>query len=278
LLLEPYLFDVTTQGAYDAHGDRHSAPHSNEIGSLTYINYGLVDKLSVGLIPTAFYTVPSHGESSAGASFGDLTAQAQYRLTQFREGHLLPTVSFNIQETFPTAQYDRLPRASDGNGAGVYTSTLGLYSQTYFWLPNGRILRTRFNVEYALSTSASVRDASVYGTADGFRGQAQPGDTFLANAAWEYSVTRNWVLALDAIYHHAANTRTTGTRVSGRDVATPGSSILVDSGPSAYFGFAPAVEYNFNSRVGVIAGMRIIGPGRNTAMTLTPAVAVNYVH
>lgn len=274
ILIEPYLFDVIPQGTYDPHGNRHSAPHSNGLGSLTYINYGLFDKLSVGLIPTASYNIPSNGASSAGVGFGDVTAQAQYRLTQFHEGHLMPTVSLNVQETFPTARYDRLgSRPSDGIGSGAYTTTLSLYSQTYFWLPNGRILRTRFNVENRLSSRADVHDVSVYGTDAGFRGEARPGNTLLVNAACEYSVTRNWVLALDAIYHHAGNTRVSGTNT----LAPRSGSIGFDSGPSAAFGFAPAVEYNFNSAVGVIVGARIIGPGRNTGASITPAVAVNYV-
>lgn len=275
LLLEPYLFDVTTQGSYDRNGSRHSAPHSNGLGSLTYINYGLLDRLSVGLIPTASYNLVSHGRNSAGVGFGDLTAQAQYRLTQFHEGHLMPTISFNVQETFPTGKYDQLgSRPSDGVGSGAYTTTLSLYSQTFFWLPNGRILRTRFNVANGLSSRASMRDVSVYGTGSGFRGHARPGNTLLVDAAWEYSMTRSWVLALDAIYHHAAN-----THVAGYEILNPrAGSILLDSGPSAYFGFAPAVEYNLSGRIGVIVGTRIIGPGRNTAATITPAVAVNYVH
>src|SRR5579863_9501355 len=40
LLIEPYLYDVIS-------------PHTNGLGSLTYINYGLVDGVTVGLIPTA---------------------------------------------------------------------------------------------------------------------------------------------------------------------------------------------------------------------------------
>jgi hypothetical protein len=37
-LIEPYLYDVITQGSYDSKGTRQSAPHENGFGSLTYIN------------------------------------------------------------------------------------------------------------------------------------------------------------------------------------------------------------------------------------------------
>ena len=39
LLIEPYLYDLISA-------------HANGLGSLTYINYGFRDRLTVGLIPT----------------------------------------------------------------------------------------------------------------------------------------------------------------------------------------------------------------------------------
>jgi hypothetical protein len=84
----------------------------------------------------------SNGPSSSGIGLGDLTLQAQYRLTKFHVGSWIPTTSLAVQETLPTGKYDRLGnRPSDGLGSGAYATTLALCSQMYFWLPNGRILR-----------------------------------------------------------------------------------------------------------------------------------------
>ncbi len=190
-LIEPYVYDVV--GA-----------HSNGFGSLTYVNYGLVDKLTVGLIPTAGFNQVSNGPSSSGIGMGDLTIQAQYRLTKFHEGSWVPTSSVTVQEALPTGKYDRLgDRPSNGLGSGAYTTTLALYTQTYFWLPNRRILRMRFNATQSFSRSVNVEDVSVYGTEAGFRGRAKPGPSSYVDASWEYSVTRRWVLALDATYRHS---------------------------------------------------------------------------
>lgn len=121
-LIEPYLFDVI-------------AAHSNGFGSLTYVNYGLADKLTVGLIPTAGFNKISNGPSSSEVGLGDVTFEAQYRLAQFHAGSRIPTTSLAVQETLPTGKYDRLgDRPSDGLGSGAYTTTLALYSQTYVWL------------------------------------------------------------------------------------------------------------------------------------------------
>jgi len=275
LLIEPYIFDVIADGLFDSHGIQRSVAHSHGLGSLTYINYGLADKWTVGMIPTAGYNLVGSGSSSAGIGLGDLTVQAQYRLRKFSEDSWLPTISVNVQETFPTGKYDRLgTRPSDGFGSGAYTTTLALYSQTYFWLPNHRILRMRFNVSQALSKNVSVQDISVYGTAEGFRGHASPGSTGLVDASWEYSVTRSWVLALDAVYRHQ-----TDTRVVGQNTLVPNSPIIrTDLGTTDAFALAPALEYSWKPSIGVLLGVRLIPVGRNTPATITPAIAINYVH
>jgi hypothetical protein len=270
-LLEPYLYDVSTQGAFAADRVRHSAPHSNGFGNLTYIVYGLADTWGVGAIPTGGYNQLSSGN---GTGFGDLTLQVQHRLMHFRPCLHVPTVSIAVQQTLPTGKYDRLgDRLALGFGAGAYTTNLAAYSQMYFWMPNHRILRTRLNLSESLSSIARIKDASVYDTSDGFRGGAKPGNVLLADAAWEYSVTRRWVFALDATYRHANSTQVHGYYVQNSEY-----SILMGTGSSDAFGFAPAVEYNFNSRLGVLFGTRFIAHGRNVAATITPAIAINFVH
>jgi len=260
-LVEPYLYDEIS-------------PHTNGLGSLTYIEYGLVNRFTVGLIPTFGYNRVSDGPSSSGVGLGDLTVLAQYRLTQFHEQHKLPTISLMLQETFPSGKYDQLgARPSDGLGVGAYTTTLALNSQTYFWMPTGRILRMRLNASQSLSTYANVAGVSVYGTSQGFQGHAKPGPSTFVDAAWEYSLTRNWVLALDATYRHTNN-----TRITGQDPTQSPPNIQLNSGSSDAIGFAPALEYNWKPTIGVLIGTRIIALGHNTPTTITPAVAINYVH
>ena len=270
-LIEPYLYDVRSSGTFDRDGDRHATGRSHGYGSLTYMTYGVTDTFSLSLIPTFGYTDPAQGRSSSGIGMGDLSVQGQYRLTQFRPGHWLPTISVALQQTFPTGKYDRLgERASDGLGSGANTTLLGVYSQTYFWMPNGRILRMRLNLTKDFSDRANIADESVYGTADGFRGHARPGSSFVVNAAWEYSVTRNWVLALDAVYRRTGNTRVRG-------VDADGTPTVFDSGSSRSFALAPAIEYNVTANVGVLLGVRTVVAGRNTSAHVTPAIAVNIV-
>src|SRR5262249_22797664 len=274
-LIEPYLYDVIVQGRYDADGVRRSAVPSSGFGSLTYLLYGLAHRVTAGMIAVAGYNTVSGGLSSSGVGLGDVTLQAQFRLTQFHEGRSIPTISVAVQETLPTGKYDGLgERPTDGFGGGAYTTTLTLDSQTYFLLPNGRILRPSLNVSKAFSGRGAVKDVSVYGTGAGFRGHVSPGSSFSLNAAGEYSLTRKWVLALDVTYRHDGNTRVAGYEVS----TSTASTVRLDSGSSHAFGLAPAIEYNWKRNLGVLVGTRVILAGRNTAATITPAVAINFVH
>jgi hypothetical protein len=276
-LIEPYLFDATTQGSFDAHGKRKSAARANQYGSLTYIVYGLTDKTGIGLIPTFAYNQLSNAPGSAGVGVGDITVQAQRRLTQFQPCGWIPTISANVQQTLPTGAYDRLgTRPGDGLGAGAFTTSFALFEQMYFWFPNRRIFRTRVNVSDSVSSKVDVKDVSVYGTQAGFRGTASPGRTLSVDLSWEYSATRRWVAALDTTYRHTANTRVIGTEPAGD---LPGTiPVVANSGPSKAYGLAPAVEYSWKPYLGVLVGVRIIPAGRNTSETITPAIAINIVH
>jgi hypothetical protein len=283
-LIEPYLFDEISNGSFDSNGNRHSGPYEHSIGSLSYILYGLTDSIGVGLLPHLEYNEPAGAPNSSGVLFGDLTLQASYGLLHFRDGGETPDMCLVVQESLPTGRYDRLTRIADGAGAGVYSTALALYTQDYFWLPNGRILRARLDLTYTFSASASVAGLSVYGTPASFSGRAWPGDGFSADAAAEYSVTRNWVLALDVVYQHNDSTRVSGTmQISGTPGSAAGSppqipSVFASASGSSYsIGFAPAIEYNFSGAVGVLLGVRIINIGRNTSSTITPALALNMV-
>lgn len=277
VLIEPYLFDVMTDGRFDANGTRHSTPGEHDIGSLTYMLYGLTDRVTVGMIPRFGFNEPAGAPNSSHPGLGDLTLQAGFGVTRFEDGHRTPAISVVLDETLPTGRYQRLARGSDGFGAGAYTTGLSVYSQDYLWMPNGRILRVRLDLTYSLSSSVGLHDASVYGTPVGFSGRAYPGNSFTADAAAEYSVTRNWVLALDVVYQHEGDTLVRG-QLAPLAGGPKGGSFSAASGSAYALQLAPAIEYNFSSRIGVLLGVRIIAAGRNTASSVTPAVALNMVY
>jgi hypothetical protein len=258
VLIEPYFYDVIANG-------------SHSIGSRAYMLYGLADRFTIGAIPVVGFNMMPNGASSSGMGMGDFGISAQYRLTQFHKERWFPATAFQVQETFPTGKYDRLGKnPADGFGSGGYATTLTVNSQKYFWLPTGRILRMRFDVSETLSSAAHVQGVSVYGTDADFRGHANPGSSIFLDGAWEYSITRNWVPALDITYRHAGN-----TRVTGLEGAT---ALALNSGSSDSYSFTPAMEYNWTSKVGIIFGARVIPHSHDTTSSVTPVFAINFVH
>jgi len=273
-LVEPYLYDAMVDARYDSAGKRHSVARENDFGSQSYILYGLVDTMTLGIIPRFGYKDLSQGSNSSGVGVGDVTVQAAYRLTQFDDAGWLPALSFVAAETLPVGKYDRLHNGSDAFGAGTYTTALSIYSQYYFWMPNGRILRTRLDLTQSWSTDVDLRDASVYGTPDGFRGHASPGNSSIVNLAFEYSMTRNWVAALDLIYEHDGSTRIVGQQPG---TAAGMVDIHAQSGTSQSFALAPAIEYNWTGNVGIIVGAKVVTSGHDTAAAVIPVAALNMV-
>ena len=263
MLIEPYIYDVTTPGV-DAFGSR------------AYVLYGLTDRLTVGAIPIIGYNRVSGAPNSSGIGLGDQILQAQYRLHRFHEGSWVPTVSLMLQETVPTGRYDRLGRRpANGMGGGAYATTVGVNMQSFFWMPNGRILRARLNATTTLAGRAQVEGVSTYGTGENFRGHARAGDNVYVGAALEYSLTTRWVLALDLTYSHNGN-----TWVRGYDLL-PGlepARVSKRFGRSDAVCYAPAIEYNWSPNIGVLFGVRVIAGGNNVQRSVTPAIALNYVH
>ncbi len=277
LLVETYFYDLMSERRFDRDGRRQASPRFDAFGSQTYLVAGVAEGFSLGLVSVVGFNTIEGGPRSSGLGLGDQSLMAQYRLSEFQPGRRVPTTAINLQETFPTGRHDRLgDRPSDGLGSGAYTTTLSFYAQTYTWMPNGRILRWRFNASQAVSSPARVEGVSVYGTGRGFRGHAKPGAWFAIDVAAEYSLTRSWVLASDLYYR-----RTRSTRVNGIEIDALGAAparIVSSSGSNDLLAWAPAVEYSWKPNLGVLVGARLVVAGHNTSASYAPVVAINYVH
>jgi len=69
------------------------------------------------------------------------------------------------------------------------------------------------------------------------------------------------------VQNYADGTHLTGTNAAGNFVNTR-------AGSSVSFALAPAIEYNFTSNVGLIAGIEFSVAGRNTSSYIAPQMAL----
>jgi hypothetical protein len=248
---EPYFFDFMS-------GGNHSP------GSAGFYQYGLLDSFTVGLQPNfAFAT----DKANRGMALGDLKILSQLRLTHFKASDRIPTVAIVLNEALPIGKYDHLGEKMHGHGSGAFATEVGVNVQHYFMLGNGRLLRGRINVLKSFPLRTDVAGRSIYGTGPDFRGHAKPGSKTTLVAAVEYSLTDEWVLAID-IQRDAWDK----TRVVGREVS--GGPLVEQTFPKSWnVGFSPAIEYNWSPRTGIILGVWIVPKGHNTRSSVTPAIA-----
>ena len=248
---EPYFFDGISGG------DHHP-------GSSGFYQYGLRDNWTVGMQP--FFSVGTE-RFNRGAAIGDFKLLSQVRLSHFTPDHQVPSVALVTNLIIPTGKHDRLGTLKNGHGSGAFAPEIGINVQQYFLLKNGRLLRARINILHDFPLRTKVAGRSVYGTVNGFRGHATPGAKTSLILGAEYSVSKEWVLALDIERDQWGKTKVKGRNASG-------APIDQTSPKSWNVGFAPAVEYNWSDRAGAIIGVWIVPKGHNTRSSVTPAIAI----
>jgi hypothetical protein len=248
---EPYFFDVISGGKHHP-------------GTSGYYQYGLLDGFTVGVQPE--FALGTH-RANHGMALGDFKLLSQLRLTHFTPEHRVPTVAVVLQEVLPSGKHDRLDPLEEGHGSGSFATEIGVNVQHYFLMKGDRLLRARLNFLERFPHGTDVVDRSVYGTPTGFRGHAKPGSRTTLIGAVEYSVTREWVLALDIIAEATGK-----TTLKGR-YGSDGPLVKQTFPSSWHVGLAPAVEYNWSDRSGILLGVWINPKGHNTPASIIPAFA-----
>jgi hypothetical protein len=198
---------------------------------------------------------------------GDFKLLSQIRLSHFTADHRVPSVALVTNLVLPTGKDDNLGALKQGHGSGSFAPEIGINAQYYFLLSNGRLLRARINILKNFPLRHDVSGRSVFGTDPGFHGRARPGSKTTVVLGAEYSLTKEWVLAFDV-----ERDRWGKTKLTGRDGS--GNAVQQTSRKSWNIGFAPAVEYNWSDRAGIIVGVWIVPKGHNTQSSVTPAIAI----
>lgn len=248
---EPYFFDVITGG-------------QDNPGSSGFYQYGLTDNYTIGVQP--FFSLGTQ-RYNREVAIGDTKLVSQVRVSHFTPKHRVPSVAIVMNLVIPTGKSDHLAPLKGGHGSGSFAPEFGVNVQQYFLLKNGHLLRGRINVLERIPLRTGISDRSVYGTLPGFQGNAKPGAKTTVILGAEYSLTKEWVLAMDIERDQWGRTHVTGRNADGT---------MVDrSSPRSWnIGFAPAIEYNWSARAGIIAGVWIVPKGHNTASSVTPAIAI----
>jgi hypothetical protein len=266
--IEPYAIYTSNSGAYGPNWIHHPIAGSASVAqSEIVLEYSVTDRLTVETVPSFGYAWADQA-TSRGAGVGDLPIELKYRFVDANRATGAPSVTAFLGMSFPTGAYDRLVNPGLALGSGAYTAREGVLLQSLFVL-GGHALRLRlYGDVYEPVASVPLTGISAYGTAQGFHGHASPGISADGGLGIEYGLTQSWVLAFDLVQNYS-NT----TNVSG---AVGNAAIAATKNPSSIaFSLAPAVEYNFNANLGVIAGVQFSVAGRNTSSYIAPQIALS---
>lgn len=268
---QPYIFVTDTYAAFNK--DRESIGFvSNQIQlqSTANIQTGITDNMDINVSVAGF---GNWQFDHSGGGFGDMGVTLGFLI--YKQTRYVPQAKFTVSETFPTGKYKNLNNNGyrlDGVGAGAYATQFGLaFSKVILWTTKHPMnLRCFFG--YKLSTVVDVSGFNSYGGGFGCEGRVRPGNTFSADFGYEISLTQSWVAAIDVVY-----TATNETKFHGN----PGT--LATGAPSGVGGpysdnlsLAPAIEYNWNPNLGLIAGAWFSVYGRSSGNFASGIVSLTY--
>lgn len=264
-----YAFTTQTYASFNE--DRKSVPLKNDLfnfNPLDILQFGITDSLDTSVVLQT-QTNWQNGRSAGG--FGDMTCSAGFKI----QGQTLyiPKMKFTIQETFPTGIYQHLRSDGlDGTGGGAYTTSFSFaMTKILFWSTQHPV-NARFAMAYKISTPVKVRGFNSYGGGFDTHGIVQPGNSFNADLGVEVSFNQHWVLANDFVY-----TMTNKTRFKGHSgLNADGTPASVGGGFSDNFSLAPAIEYNWSSNLGILAGVQFSVYGRNSSNFISAIISVTY--
>lgn len=256
---QPYLFVIDNYASYNT--ERKSIPLPSNLVQLK----GTAN-LQTGVTDTFDFNVNFSGQGNwqyghSGGGFGDMSIVGGFSI--YKQTIYVPDAKLTITQTFPTGEYKNLSSNGfnlNGVGAGAYSTQFGLgFSKIIFWTTK-HPMNIRCFFGYQLSTVVDVRGFNTYGGGFGCKGRVRPGNLFSADFGYELSLTQRWVGAIDVVY-----TATNSTKFHGNPgVLKNGTPSGVGTGYSDNLSLAPALEYNFNPNIGIIAGAWFSVYGRNS--------------
>jgi hypothetical protein len=227
---------------------------------------GLTPFMDTFVIPQLTYqrTQGAHSTQVADLPFG-----FGFQLLKEDPSSWTPSMKLSLQGSFPCAKYDHLhpnKLGTDGAGFGSWLPRICLIVGKIFSLSNNHFLSARFDMAYFIPNNVSIKGLSVYGGTPRTHGVIHLGSQFIGDLSFEYDLTRNWACALDIRYNHIGQAQFSGTSPLVRPGA-PSQDVI---------SLAPALEYNWNSSIGLIGGVWFSIFGRNAAAFTGGVLAFNW--
>lgn len=269
--IEPYFFDTMNLGAYNDRWHFQRTPQLTSLSPSLDLTVGLFKRWDIEAVPAYLFNTRS-GQRAIG--WGDLPVTVGFQPLYGKLNTWRPDLRIGFTEIFPTGSYTHLnpsKAGTDSMGQGSYQTGISGTFQWRAYFGGVRFLQTRFFISYTVPASVHVSGLNAYGGAANTVGTVDPGSQLLFDLSFEYAVTRHWVPVMEVTWTH-----TTAAVFHGTPGTVGGQPASVGNPSQDVMAIAPAIEYNWNATVGVIAGAWLTVLGRNATGFVSGVIAVNF--
>jgi hypothetical protein len=262
---QPYLYWINNPAIYDHKWKSHTIPTFHSVIFQTSLAFGIAKAIEFTFIPQVAY---HRTEGEQAIRQGDLPFLFGFQLLKEEIDGFAPAIKLRLSGDFPIGKYQRSnPKKlkTDLTGLGSWDPGVSLIASKRFHLSGYRWLIGYLFAAYEYATPVHVHGISLYGGTTRTRGTVYPGSTTTVSAALELTLTKHFGFTLDAQYQHFNKNRFKG-RAAGYAPKFPSSE---------QFALAPAAEYNFSQRLGMITGAWFTVAGRNGPVFASWIFAIN---
>ena len=272
--IEPYVYGFAITGFYN--GDWKSVGRSTlwANSSQTSIEIGVTPWMDVQLNPTVFW---NYSEHSAHWVLGDMPIGIDIQLYAPAQGNGIPGIKLALREVLPLGPYNHL-NPGDHNtrigGGGSWNTGIGIVFGDLIHIYKVYYFNWRVFFQYSLPAPVRLKGFNIYGGGHGTNARFFPSESFQVDLGMELTLAQTWALALDVIGNWAGKDHYSG--FSG--VAPDGTPASLGTGASVQYSLAPAIEYNWNASLGLIAGAWFSVAGRNSPIFRSGVASLNYYY
>lgn len=270
--LEPYLTYGTSNGSYDNDWHYKRGSKRTTVTPLLVGYVGISETIAFKFVESFSYR-KRDGKSTT--LFNDIYAEFDFGLYKEKPTTQIPSMKIIIREFFPTGQFQKLDPVklgTDASGTGSFRTLIGMILGRAYHIWGIHWFRWRFFPSYTYSAPVHVRGFNAYGGGYSTAGKVYPGHTFSAFLGLEFSLTQRWVLAMDI-----RSISQSKKRFKGQKGFTSTGAVASVGGKSNHnFAIAPAIEYSFNKKAGLVGGPYFTFAGKNSGQFLNWVIAFNY--
>ncbi len=269
---EPYLFAQAFTGSYNGDWKTVKSPTLWQTYFQPNFQAGIAPGTDITFIPTVFWNYRHHQASWA---FGDILFGFDFQLYIANQNSWLPSIKLSVKENFPTGKYRNLnPKklATDDGGIGTWATVFGLVFGNLYHISSVYYFNYRLALNYTLPAPVRLTEFNFYGGGYGTDARFFPPQNFQVDLGFECTLSQNWCFAMDLIGYWATKGRFTGSP----GVNAVGMPATLGRGSQAQYSLAPAIEYNWNADIGLIAGCWFTIAGRDSPVFTNGIIALNY--